>query len=112
LADLKIAAASILSAWVVRIVPLRGPPKVTLATISGTRILPISSPAGVCHWTPSQALIQRLPATSTRKPSGRPGVMSANRRILQAIVCNLKDATQQPGGSCGFRRPTSSEMIP
>ena len=55
-----------------------GPPKARLVTVSGTRIFPISSPSGVMQWTPSAALVQMFPSTSTRKPSGTPGSMTAN----------------------------------
>jgi hypothetical protein len=55
-----------------------GPPKATLVTVSGARILPINSPSGAMQWTPSAALVQMFPSTSTRKPSGTPQSITAN----------------------------------
>ncbi len=48
---------------------LVGPPKVMLETGCGTRILPISLPSGLMQCTPSAALDQTLPSSSTRIPS-------------------------------------------
>src|SRR4029077_13898437 len=50
-----------------------GPPKVTLETRCGTNIRPSNSPPALMQWTPSAALLQMLPCSSTRIPSQYPG---------------------------------------
>ena len=54
------------------------PPNVQLAGVLGVRILPIITPEGDRIWMPSPALVQILPSVSQRKPSGMPGLISAN----------------------------------
>src|SRR5215472_11381692 len=55
-----------------------GPPKQTLATDSGMRTLPSREPSLAWQRTPSPADSQRLPCTSTRKPSNTPTGQIAN----------------------------------
>src|SRR5688572_14145113 len=52
----------------------RGPPKHTLAHVSGSRIIPMRSPAGVITCTPGLAPAQMLPSASQRIPSAADGV--------------------------------------
>ena len=53
----------------------RAPPKHTLAHVSGRRIIPMRSPAGVSTWTPGRAPAQTLPSTSQRMPSAAEAVV-------------------------------------
>jgi hypothetical protein len=68
------------------------PPKHTLAQRSGRSMRPIGRPSALNIDTPSRPAspmpqpIQRLPSTSTRRPSGVPGPASIRRRLLPRRV--------------------------
>jgi hypothetical protein len=59
------------------------PPKVTLATISGIRILPISVPSGSKQCTPSAVLVQTRPSRVDAKAVERSG--GADREHLATL---------------------------
>ena len=58
-----------------------GPPQARLATSSGTRTLPISSPEGAYTHTPPGPVHQTLPRELHFMPSGRPGSRSDARPL-------------------------------
>lgn len=79
------------------------PPKQTLLTTSGTRILPSRSPSGAKQWTPSAAEDQMRPAVSTRKPSNRPASQVAKTRPFFSLPLSLTSKARMwrgPSGSC------------
>ena len=96
-----------------------GPPKVTLETWCGTNIRPSNSPRELMQWTPSAALLQMLPYSSTRIPSQYPGstlwkisppdsVAPSGPRLKTRIYCRGKGSVWFPV-SAMYNRVSSCE---